>query len=46
MSFCRTKNMLKGMHFYHLLKNVKVYNIQLLDTGLDSVKTTSEKVVY
>ena len=38
--------MLKGMDFYHLPKNIKVYNIQLLDTGLDSVKTTSEKVVY
>ena len=30
------------MDFYHLLK----YKIQLLNTGLDSLKTASEKVVH
>ena len=37
------ENMFKNMDFYHLLENIKK---QLLDTGLDSLKAASEKVVH
>ena len=35
--------MLKDMDFYYLQENIKK---QLLDTGLDSLKTASKKVVH
>ena len=35
--------MLKDMDSYHLRENIKK---QLLDTGLDAVKTTSKKVIH
>ena len=35
--------MLKDIDFYHFLENVKK---QLLNTRLDSLKTTSKKVVH
>ena len=35
--------MLKDIDFYHLRENIKK---QLLDTGLDSLKTGSKKVVH
>ena len=35
--------MLQDMYCYHLEKNIKK---QLFDTGLDSVKTASKKVVH
>ena len=37
------ENMFKNMDFYHLLENIKK---QFLDTGLDSLKAASEKVVH
>ena len=35
--------MLKDMDFYYLQENIKK---QILDTGLDSLKTASKKVVH
>ena len=39
--------MLKDIDFYHLLKNFfNKYRKQLMDTGLDALKTASKKVVH
>ena len=39
----RPRKKLKDIGFYHLREHIKK---QLLDTGLDSLKTASEKVVH
>ena len=42
-AFVKDMHLIKDMHLYHLQENIKK---QLLDTGLDAVKTASKKVVH